>query len=160
VAFPGESDSQFRRTLQLVEEIGFDQVNTAAYSPRPGTPAATWPDQLAESVKVERLRELNALVEAKARERSARYLGRTEEVLVEGINPRDPGQWMGRTRSNRLTFFPAAVTPAGGPAPQGIGSLVPVRIDTVRAFSLSGVSLDPAAASVQPPQAVPPLQPC
>ncbi|MFN5195321.1 MAG: tRNA (N6-isopentenyl adenosine(37)-C2)-methylthiotransferase MiaB [Cyanobacteriota bacterium] len=135
VAFPGETDAQFRRTLALVEEIGFDQVNTAAYSPRPGTPAADWPDQLAEPVKVERLQELNALVERTARERSSRYLGRLEEVLVEGRNPRDPAQVMGRTRTNRLTFFPAAHAGGGEHTP---GDLVPVRIETVRAFSLSG----------------------
>ena len=138
VAFPGESEAQFRRTLELVEQVGFDQVNTAAYSPRPGTPAATWPDQLEEAVKVERLRELNALVERKARERSERYLGRVEEVLVEGVNPKDPGQLMGRTRTNRLTFLSAA---DGGPPQHAIGDRVRVRIDTVRAFSLSGTAL-------------------
>jgi len=135
VAFPGESDAQFRRTLALVEEIGFDQVNTAAYSPRPNTPAADWPDQLSEVVKVERLRELNALVEEKARQRSARYLGRVEEVLAEGVNPKDPSQLMGRTRTNRLTFFAAAGADGLAHHP---GDLVPVRIDSVRAFSLSG----------------------
>jgi tRNA-2-methylthio-N6-dimethylallyladenosine synthase len=136
VAFPGETDAQFRRTLALVEAIGFDQVNTAAYSPRPNTPAADWPDQLPESVKVERLQELNALVEEKARQRSARYLGRVEEVLVEGVNPKDPSQLMGRTRTNRLTFFTAA---ADGPAHHP-GDLVQVRINAVRAFSLSGLA--------------------
>ena len=135
VAFPGESDAQFRRTLALVEEIGFDQVNTAAYSPRPGTPAADWPDQLSEAVKVDRLQELNALVERKARERSGRYAGRCEEILVEGANPRDPQQAMGRTRTNRLTFFPAHRTDG---SPVRSGDLVSVRIETVRAFSLSG----------------------
>jgi tRNA-2-methylthio-N6-dimethylallyladenosine synthase len=135
VAFPGESDAQFRRTLALVEEIGFDQVNTAAYSPRPGTPAADWPDQLPEAVKVERLQELNALVERKARERSARYAGRCEQILVEGANPRDPQQAMGRTRTNRLTFFPAQRADGSWLRP---GDLVSVQIDTVRAFSLSG----------------------
>ena len=107
VAFPGETEAQFRRTLDLIEAIGFDQVNTAAYSPRPGTPAADWPDQLPEAVKVARLREVNALVERVAAQRSARYLGRREQVLAEGPNPRDPSQLMGRTRTNRLTFFPA-----------------------------------------------------
>jgi tRNA-2-methylthio-N6-dimethylallyladenosine synthase len=135
VAFPGESDAQYRNTLALVEEIGFDQVNTAAYSPRPGTPAADWPDQLPEAVKVERLQELNALVERKARERSARYQGRVEGVLVEGPNPRDPEQAMGRTRTNRLTFFPARRADGSCLRP---GDLVPVCIETVRAFSLSG----------------------
>jgi tRNA-2-methylthio-N6-dimethylallyladenosine synthase len=135
VAFPGETDAQYRRTLALIEEIGFDQVNTAAYSPRPNTPAANWPDQLSEEVKVDRLREINALVEQQARQRSARYGGRTEEILVEGINPKDPTQVMGRTRTNRLTFFP-------GTRPQGQaiqpGELVNVVIEEVRAFSLSG----------------------
>ena len=138
VAFPGESDAQYRRTLDLIEEIGFDQVNTAAYSPRPNTPAANWPNQLNEAVKVERLREINALVERVARQRSARYAGRTEEVLVEGRNPKDPNQVMGRTRTNRLTFFPAGR--ADGDQWQA-GDLVDVRIEEVRAFSLSGAAL-------------------
>jgi tRNA-2-methylthio-N6-dimethylallyladenosine synthase len=135
VAFPGETDTQYRRTLDLIEAIGFDQVNTAAYSPRPGTPAADWPDQLPEAVKVERLQELNALVERVAAERSARYLGRREQVLAEGVNPRDPGQLMGRTRTNRLTFF--AADPGDG-RPYAPGDLVDVLVETVRPFSLSG----------------------
>ena len=143
VAFPGETDAQYRRTLDLIEEIGFDQVNTAAYSPRPNTPAADWPDQLPETVKVERLQEINALVERKARERSARYADRIEQVLVEGVNPKDPQQVMGRTRTNRLTFFPAARNAAqpGGGSWQA-GDLVDVRIEAVRAFSLSGQAID------------------
>jgi len=135
VAFPGETDAQYRRTLDLIEEIGFDQVNTAAYSPRPGTPAADWPNQLPESVKVERLAELNALVERMAKERSARYAGRIEQILVEGLNPKDTQQVMGRTRTNRLTFFAAARPDGGSWQP---GDLVDVRIEQVRAFSLSG----------------------
>ena len=126
----------------LIEEIGFDQVNTAAYSPRPNTPAATWPNQLPEAVKVERLQEINALVERKARERSARYAGRLEQILVEGTNPKDPAQVMGRTRTNRLTFFPGQRPDGGSWSP---GDLVTVRIEEVRAFSLSG-SLSPGPA--------------
>ncbi|MFL0777152.1 MAG: tRNA (N6-isopentenyl adenosine(37)-C2)-methylthiotransferase MiaB [Prochlorococcus sp.] len=138
VAFPGETDDQFRQTLKLIEQVGFDQVNTAAYSPRPNTPAATWPNQLPEAVKVERLQELNALVENTARQRNVRYDGRVEEVLAEGINPKDPDQLMGRTRSNRLTFF-AAKGPEG--CSYSPGDLVDVRIDSVRSFSLSGTPL-------------------
>ena len=140
VGFPGETDAQFRRTLELVEDIGFDLLNTAAYSPRPNTPAADWPNQVEEHVKVERLRELNALVERKAKACSERYLGRVEEVLAEGINPKDNTQLMGRTRTNRLTFFPAAH--------HNIGDTVPVRIEQVRAFSLSG-SAQPQPALVR-----------
>ncbi|WP_233128479.1 MULTISPECIES: tRNA (N6-isopentenyl adenosine(37)-C2)-methylthiotransferase MiaB [Synechococcales] len=135
VAFPGETDAQYRRTLDLIEEIGFDAVNTAAYSPRPNTPAAVWPNQLSEAVKVERLQELNALVERTARERSARYAGRREQILVEGTNPKNPEQMMGRTRTNRLTFFPAQRSDGRTIAP---GELVTVQIEDVRAFSLSG----------------------
>ena len=135
VAFPGESDAQFRRTLDLIEAIGFDHVNTAAYSPRPNTPAADWSNQVPEAVKVERLQAVNAVVERVALHRSGRYQGRVEEVLAEGVNPKDPTQLMGRTRNNRLTFFPASRPE--GPVHRP-GELVRVRIDTVRAFSLSG----------------------
>jgi tRNA-2-methylthio-N6-dimethylallyladenosine synthase len=138
VAFPGETEAQYRRTLDLIEAIGFDQVNTAAYSPRPNTPAAAWPDQLPEAVKVERLREINALVERVARARSSRYAGRTEQVLVEGANPKDGDQVMGRTRTNRLTFFPAARADGSRWQP---GDLVEVRIEAVRSFSLSGTPI-------------------
>ena len=138
VGFPGETDAQYRRTLDLVEEVGFDAVNTAAYSPRPNTPAAAWPDQLSEAVKVERLQELNALVETQAKQRSARYAGRCEEILVEGSNPRNPAHMMGRTRTNRLTFFPSSRPDGSVIAP---GDLVSVRIDQVRAFSLNGAVL-------------------
>jgi tRNA-2-methylthio-N6-dimethylallyladenosine synthase len=84
---------------------------------------------------VERLQELNALVERVAAERSARYLGRREQVLAEGVNPRDPDQLMGRTRTNRLTFFAAD---SGDGRPYVPGDLVDVLIETVRPFSLSG----------------------
>ena len=131
VGFPGETETQFANTLKLVEEIGFDQLNTAAYSPRPGTPAATWENQLSEEVKSDRLQRLNHLVATKAAERSQRYQGRIEEVLVEESNPKDPTQVMGRTRSNRLTFF------AGNLADLK-GKLIKVKITEVRAFSLTG----------------------
>ncbi len=105
VGFPGETESQFEQTLELVEEIGFDQLNTAAYSPRPGTPAALWDNQLEEGVKDDRLQQLNHLAATQAMERSQRYLGRIEQVLVEGQNPKSSNQVMGRTEGNRLTFF-------------------------------------------------------
>lgn len=131
VGFPGETEAQFENTLKLVEDIGFDQLNTAAYSPRPGTPAARWENQLSEEVKSDRLQRLNHLVATKAAERSQRYMGRIEEVLVEDINPKQPNQVMGRTRSNRLTFF-------DGDIHQLKGQLVKVKITEVRPFSLTG----------------------
>ncbi len=137
VGFPGETDAQFEKTLKLVEDIGFDQVNTAAYSPRPGTPAALWDNQLSEEVKRDRLQQLNHLVSVQASERSQRYLGRVEEVLVEAQNTKDPTQVMGRTRGNRLTFFPGSIDDLKG-------QVVSVKITEVRAFSLTGTPLVPA----------------
>jgi len=131
VGFPGETEEQFENTLKLVEDIGFDQLNTAAYSPRPGTPAAVWENQLSEEVKSDRLQRLNHLVGTKAGERSQRYFGRLEEVLVEDENPKDKTQVMGRTRGNRLTFFT-------GDIKELKGKLVSVKITEVRAFSLTG----------------------
>jgi tRNA-2-methylthio-N6-dimethylallyladenosine synthase len=131
VGFPGETEEQFEKTLQLVEDIGFDQLNTAAYSPRPGTPAANWENQLSEEIKSDRLQRLNHLVATKASARTQRYLGRIEEVLVEDCNPKDLTQVMGRTRGNRLTFF-------AGNIEELSGKLVKVKITESRAFSLTG----------------------
>ncbi|MFE4106344.1 tRNA (N6-isopentenyl adenosine(37)-C2)-methylthiotransferase MiaB [Almyronema epifaneia] len=140
VGFPGETEAQFENTLKLVEDIGFDQLNTAAYSPRPGTPAALWDNQLSEAVKSDRLQRLNHLVAVKAAERSQRYAGRVEEVLVEERNPKNPAQVMGRTRGNRLTFFEGDIAALKG-------QIVPVRITEVRAFSLTGERLEAAVTA-------------
>lgn len=131
VGFPGETEEQFENTLKLTADIGFDLLNTAAYSPRPGTPAALWENQLSEEVKSDRLQRLNHLVSQKAAERSQRYLGRIEEVLVEAQNSKDSTQVMGRTRGNRLTFF-------AGDINQLKGQIVKVKITEVRPFSLTG----------------------
>ena len=137
VGFPGETEEQFQNTLRLVEDIEFDLLNTAAYSPRPGTPAALWENQLPDDVKQDRLQRINRLVNQKAAIRSERYMDRIEEVLVESINPKDPSQVMGRTRGNRLTFFK-------GDLDQLKGQEVSVKITQVRPFSLTGEALVPA----------------
>jgi tRNA-2-methylthio-N6-dimethylallyladenosine synthase len=135
VGFPGETEQQFENTLKLVADIGFDQLNTAAYSPRPGTPAALWEEQLSEETKSDRLQRLNHLVAIKAAERSQRYMGRIEEVLVEDQNPKDVTQVMGRTSGNRLTFFAGNINELKG-------KLVKVKITEVRAFSLTGEAVE------------------
>jgi tRNA-2-methylthio-N6-dimethylallyladenosine synthase len=137
VGFPGETEEQFENTMALVRDIGFDMLNTAAYSPRPGTPAALWDNQLSEEIKSDRLQRLNHLVSQQAAERSQRYAGRLEEVLVEAQNTKDPTQVMGRTRGNRLTFFTGDIS-------QLLGQVVTVRITEVRPFSLSGEIVVPA----------------
>ncbi|MCC5649476.1 tRNA (N6-isopentenyl adenosine(37)-C2)-methylthiotransferase MiaB [Nostoc sp. XA013] len=138
VGFPGETEAQFENTLKLVEDIGFDMLNTAAYSPRPGTPAALWDNQLSEEVKSDRLQRLNHLGNLKVAERSQRYFGRIEEVLVEDQNPKDQTQVMGRTDGNRLTFF-------SGDIKELKGQLVKVKITEVRPFSLTGEPVEVAA---------------
>lgn len=134
VGFPGETEEQFENTLRLVEDIGFDLVNTAAYSPRPGTPAALWENQISDEVKADRLQRLNDLVKKKAAERSQRYMGRIEEILVEDCNPKNPTEVMGRTRGNRLTFFKGDINSLRG-------KIVAVKITEVRPFSLTAQML-------------------
>ena len=135
VGFPGETEAQFEKTLKLIEDVGFDLVNTAAYSPRPGTPAALWENQLSEDVKADRLQRINHVVTTTAMERSQRYFGRTEEVLVEVQNLKDSTQVMGRTRGNRLTFFKGDIAELAG-------KMVRVKITDIRAFSLTGVMVE------------------
>ena len=131
VGFPGETDQQFQNTLDLIEDIGFDQLNSAAYSPRPSTPAAVWENQVSFEVKNDRLQRLNHLVNSKAAERSSQRLGRIEEVLVEESNLKDSTQVMGRSEGNRLTFFQGDIN-------QLKGKLVQVKITQTRPFSLTG----------------------
>ena len=131
VGFPGETEEQFENTLKLMEEVKFDQLNTAAYSPRPHTPAALWDGQVDEAVKKERLQRINRLAGEHALERRQRYLGRLEEVLVEMRNPKDPSQVKGRNRQGCPVFF-------AGDADALKGQLVPVRITEALTYSLVG----------------------
>ena len=131
VGFPGETEEQFQRTVQLVKEVGFDRVNTAAYSPRPGTPAATREDQVADLIKADRLNRLNAVVNEIAELRAQRFADRELEVLVEGPNSRDPSQAMGRTRHNKIMFF-------DGDGEALKGQLVMVHVEDVKAYTLYG----------------------
>ena len=129
--FPKETEAQFNNTLKLMTDIVFDHTNTAAYPPRPGTPAALWDNQLSEEVKSDRLQQLNHLVSVQAEMRNQRYLNRFEEILVEDQNPKTPTQVMGRNRGNRLTFFTGNIKELKG-------QLVQVKITEARAFSLTG----------------------
>ena len=135
VAFPGETEKQYRDTLNLIRDIGFDLVNTAAYSPRPNTPAAQWSNQIPEEVKKERLNELNDLVEQTSRKRNNRYINKIEKILIEGYNPKNNSQLMGRTRTNRLTFVEINQENHLGKL---IGTEIDVKIKEIRSFSLTG----------------------
>ena len=87
-----------------MEEVKFDSVNTAAYSPRPNTPAADWTNQVDEDVKDQRLYRINELNLKHAKERRGRMMGRVEEVLVEERNVRVPTQVMGRTTHGYIVY--------------------------------------------------------
>jgi tRNA-2-methylthio-N6-dimethylallyladenosine synthase len=131
VGFPGETDEAFQRTLDLMNAVKFDNLNTFAYSPRPNTEAALWEDQVPEDVKSARLQIVQKLAEQHGMERSMRYLGRTMEVLVEGGNPRNQNQVQGRTRQGRQVFF-------DGDLEKINGELVDVKVTEARTWSLMG----------------------
>lgn len=135
VGFPGETEEAFQKTLQLMEEVKFDNVNSFVYSPRPNTEAAAWElDQgVPNPVKAERLHRVQELAARHGLERSERYLGRTVSVLVEDANPRHPTQQvMGRTRQGRQVYF-------DGDLARLRGELVHVTITEARTWSLMGV---------------------
>jgi tRNA-2-methylthio-N6-dimethylallyladenosine synthase len=137
VGFPGETEDDFRHTLEAVEEVGFDSAFTFVFSLRNGTEAATMPDQVPEEVKRERIERLIEVVQRVAEERNARRVGRVEEVLVEGPSRTDPKLLRGRTRRNTTVNF------AGTAAP---GELVGVQIDGATSTTLKGTQLTAVAA--------------
>jgi tRNA-2-methylthio-N6-dimethylallyladenosine synthase len=107
VAFPGETEEQFYDTVKAINDLGFDQCNTAMYSPRKQTPAATWKDkQLPVSIKKERINILNSHVKEAALKASLKYQNTIQEVLVESYTKKENGFILnGRTRNNKLTHF-------------------------------------------------------
>ena len=131
VGFPGESEEAFQRTLDLMEEVKFDNLNTFAYSPRPNTEAASWEDQIPEDVKNDRLQRVQKLAAKHGLERSERYLDTIVEVLVEDKNPRNANQVMGRTRQGRQVYF-------DGDIEELQGQYINVKITEARTWSLIG----------------------
>ncbi|RMF76661.1 MAG: tRNA (N6-isopentenyl adenosine(37)-C2)-methylthiotransferase MiaB [Acidobacteria bacterium] len=107
VGYPGETEEDFRATLSLVEQVGFDQMFSFVFSPRPGTAAAMLPDPVPAERKSERLSELQALQRRIQLERNRARIGRVETVLVEKPSRRDPGEWAGRTDGNQVVNFAA-----------------------------------------------------
>jgi tRNA-2-methylthio-N6-dimethylallyladenosine synthase len=130
VGFPGESHDAFMRTLDLLEEIRFDKVHVAAYSPRPGTVAADWHDDMPHDEKMMRLHAVEKLQEQIGRELNLRHVGEEVELLVEGS---ERGKWMGRTRGNKIVFFPATDLKH-----DRTGQLVTVRIEEAGPWSMQG----------------------
>jgi tRNA-2-methylthio-N6-dimethylallyladenosine synthase len=131
VGFPGETEEDFGRTEEMVEQVGYDNVFAFRYSRRPGTPAAEMPDQVPDEVKADRNRRLLEVATRVAAARSRRLEGRTLPVLVDGVSRRDAGEATGRTRCNRVVNFDA-----GGRDLRG--QVVPVRIVRALPHSLRG----------------------
>jgi len=138
VGFPGETEDDFRETLEVVEEVGFDGAFTFVYSPRAGTDAAAMTDQVHDGVKRERIERLVELVQQLAARRNAERVGRVEEVLVEGPSRTDPAFLRGRTRRNTTVNFTGAAT---------AGELVDVVIDRATSTTLGGVQAAVPVAS-------------
>jgi len=108
VGFPGETDADFMATMNLVADAGFDQSFSFLYSRRPGTPAATLPDEVPADVKQQRLELLQARLNTQARTISQRMIGTQQRVLVERPATRNPAQVSGRTDNNRWVNFDGA----------------------------------------------------
>lgn len=104
VGFPGETDEDFKATLNLVKEVGYSSAFTFVYSKREGTVAAKMPDQVPEEVCKERIIELVALVNSLTREHSAKYVGKTCEILCEGYDDKR-GLFLGRDEYGRMGYF-------------------------------------------------------
>ena len=128
VGFPGETQQQYQRSLDLVSELRFDKVHCAAYSTRPGTIAdRTMPDDVPGEDKKLRCERLDQLQEGIQAQINSALVGQQEEILVEG---RHKGKWQGRTRSDKLVFFQAE--------DDYLGQLVTLNIDRATPWSLQG----------------------
>jgi tRNA-2-methylthio-N6-dimethylallyladenosine synthase len=105
VGFPGETERDFEETLKLISELNFDQSFSFIFSARPGTPAASLPDDVPLAVKKERLMRLQSLVNQQALRISESMVGSRQRILVEGESKKDPKQLAGRTENNRVVNF-------------------------------------------------------
>ena len=139
VGFPGETEADFEATVEMIERVGYDNVFVFRYSRRPGTPAATMPEQVADDVKADRNRRLLEVVERVTGAQSARLAGRTMEVLVDGVSRRNPGELAGRTRCNRVVNF-------DGQGQVAVGDVVRVRVTEALPHSLRGTLATPEEA--------------
>jgi tRNA-2-methylthio-N6-dimethylallyladenosine synthase len=132
VGFPGETEEDFRQTLRVTEAAQFDAAFTFQYSPRPGTAAATYQDQVPKEVVQERFDRLLELQERISLERNRALIGQDVEVLVEGEGRK--ANLKGRTRTNKLIHFAGAVDP---------GAFVNVRVTEAHPHHLNGTLIDP-----------------
>ena len=131
VGFPGETEEDFLQTMKLLERLRFGHVFAFAFSPRPGTPAAKYGDQVSEVVMKERLHRLFELTDRISLELNQELVGSTVTVLIDGDSRLDPNDWQGRGEDNRVVNFPKT-------GHETIGDVVAVRIRRAGAHSLVG----------------------
>src|SRR6202171_1930542 len=130
IGFPGETDADFEQTMKLIEDVGFDGSYSFVYSPRPGTPAADFADQVPPPVAQARLARLQARIEEEFAGNSKRMVGTTESMLVTGRAAKDARELAARTDNNRVVNF------AG--AGDLVGRYIDVRITAALSHSLRG----------------------
>ncbi|RPH94895.1 tRNA (N6-isopentenyl adenosine(37)-C2)-methylthiotransferase MiaB [candidate division KSB1 bacterium] len=130
VGFPSETDAEFQETLDLVQEVRYDTAFTFKYSSRPRTKAERMPDDVPEEVKVERLERLIELQKRISHERNLEQLGKTTDVLIENVAPKDSAMWFGRTPDYR----PVVVAKGS----DTVGDLVRVRLSELIGFTFRG----------------------
>ena len=135
VGFPGETEEDFLDTLSLVREVEYDSAFTFIYSPRVGTPAAKYDNQIPENVKHERFDRLVEEVNRCSAKKNSEYLGRIVDVMVDGPSKNDAGAWSGRTDTFKLVNFTSE-------EPLTEGQMVSVRITETKTFSLDGEKVD------------------
>ncbi len=131
VGFPGETEEDFMKSLEVLETVRFGQVFAFAFSPRPNTPAGKFPDQLAEKVKMDRLHRLFSLTDQISTSLNQALVGSVMSVLIDGFSRRTDQDWQGRGEDNRVVNFPAT-------GREGVGDIVEVEIVRAGIHSLYG----------------------
>ncbi|WP_296223887.1 tRNA (N6-isopentenyl adenosine(37)-C2)-methylthiotransferase MiaB [Ralstonia sp. UBA689] len=137
VGFPGETDADFAKTMDLIHEIGYDNSFSFIYSPRPGTPAANLHDDTPHAVKLERLKLLQSTIDANMVRISEGMVGSVQRILVEGPSRKDPTELHGRTENNRVVNFALPDLPQAR-RDQLVGQMLDVRIVHAYPHSLRG----------------------
>lgn len=131
VGFPGETDEDFQDTMDVVNEVGFENAFMFMYSKRTGTPAATMAEQVPEQTKNERLQQLMRLQNMKAKEETEKYLNQTIKVLVEGPSRKNPEMLTGRTSTHKIVLFKSDRTDLKG-------KFVDIKIYDTKTWTLYG----------------------
>lgn len=134
IGFPGETDQDFEATMDLIADIGYDQSFSFIYSPRPGTPAASLPDEIPMQVKKGRLKILQDRINQMASEISRNMVDTVQDILVEGPSKKNPAEICGRTENNRIVNFSGDNSLTG--------TFVKVRITEALPNSLRGEMID------------------